>query len=222
MGMLVDGRWTEDEAVRTSKSGAFEREVSSCRSWIGKDDRYPAESGRYHLFVKCGLPLGLSGDSLPIAERARRGRQRFLHGARRRTRGAGPSASTRNRSGGAPHASRLQRGRRRVHGALHGAGSVGPYLGHDREQRIGRHHPHVRFSFSRRCPASAPNASIAPKHAAAIDALNVRIYEAINNGVYRCGFAASQVAYDEAFEVLFSALDEMDARLAGRATSVAT
>ena len=54
-----------------------------------------------------------------------------------------------------------------------------------------------------------------PEHAAAIDALNVRIYEAINNGVYRCGLAASQVAYDEALEILFSALDEMDARLAG-------
>jgi len=39
------------------------------------------------------------------------------------------------------------------------------------------------------------------------------IYERINNGVYRCGFARTQSAYEEAFEELFDALDEVDERL---------
>jgi glutathionyl-hydroquinone reductase len=46
-----------------------------------------------------------------------------------------------------------------------------------------------------------------------IDAVNAMVYERVNNGVYRCGFAGSQAAYDAAFERLFSALDELDARL---------
>ncbi|WP_214413300.1 glutathione S-transferase family protein [Sphaerisporangium fuscum] len=49
-----------------------------------------------------------------------------------------------------------------------------------------------------------------------IDALNDRIYAAVNNGVYRCGFATSQEAYDEAVTELFATLDELDERLATR------
>lgn len=47
-----------------------------------------------------------------------------------------------------------------------------------------------------------------------IDALNGRIYDSINNGVYRAGFAASQEAYEEAFIELFEALDWVDDLLA--------
>jgi putative glutathione S-transferase len=49
-----------------------------------------------------------------------------------------------------------------------------------------------------------------------IDAINADVYDNVNNGVYRCGFAASQEAYDEAFEKLFDALDRLEARLAER------
>ncbi len=51
---------------------------------------------------------------------------------------------------------------------------------------------------------------------AEIDALNARVYEAVNDGVYRCGFAATQDAYDAAFGPLFEALDELEQRLARR------
>lgn len=50
----------------------------------------------------------------------------------------------------------------------------------------------------------------------AIDEINGVVYPAINNGVYRAGFATTQAAYEEAFEALFAALDEIDARLAGQ------
>jgi putative glutathione S-transferase len=42
------------------------------------------------------------------------------------------------------------------------------------------------------------------------------IYERVNNGVYRAGFASSQRAYEKGFHILFAALDELDNRLAGR------
>lgn len=47
-----------------------------------------------------------------------------------------------------------------------------------------------------------------------IDAWNEKIYHAVNNGVYRCGFAQTQAAYEEACNQLFSTLDEIDAVLA--------
>ena len=49
-----------------------------------------------------------------------------------------------------------------------------------------------------------------------IDALNERIYATVNNGVYRCGFATSQEAYNSAVASLFATLDDLDQRLATR------
>ena len=48
---------------------------------------------------------------------------------------------------------------------------------------------------------------------AEIDMLNTRIYESVNNGVYKCGFATTQEAYDEAIEPLFATLEWLENRL---------
>ncbi len=55
-----------------------------------------------------------------------------------------------------------------------------------------------------------------PALAAEIDAVNERIYETLNNGVYRCGFARSQPAYEAAFWPLFDTLDWLEELLASR------
>lgn len=49
-----------------------------------------------------------------------------------------------------------------------------------------------------------------------IDALNETIFHDINNGVYKCGFARSQEAYEQAYETLFERLDELEERLSRR------
>ncbi len=46
-----------------------------------------------------------------------------------------------------------------------------------------------------------------------IDAINRVVYDNVNNGVYRCGFATTQAAYEEAFDALFATLDDLEARL---------
>lgn len=54
-----------------------------------------------------------------------------------------------------------------------------------------------------------------PEHLRAeIDEVNAMVYREVNNGVYRCGFAGSQEAYDKAFQRLFTALDKLSERLA--------
>jgi putative glutathione S-transferase len=54
-----------------------------------------------------------------------------------------------------------------------------------------------------------------PEHLRAeIDAVNAVIYEDVNNGVYKCGFATTQAAYEEAFDALFARLDWLEERLA--------
>jgi putative glutathione S-transferase len=50
----------------------------------------------------------------------------------------------------------------------------------------------------------------------AIDEVNERVYDAVNNGVYRAGFATSQDAYEQAFGEVFATLDWLDDRLATR------
>ncbi|MER5391278.1 glutathione S-transferase family protein [Saccharopolyspora sp. NPDC002686] len=56
-----------------------------------------------------------------------------------------------------------------------------------------------------------------PEHLRAeIDEVNAAVYADVNNGVYRCGFATSQQAYEQAFERLFARLDWLSERLADR------
>jgi putative glutathione S-transferase len=50
----------------------------------------------------------------------------------------------------------------------------------------------------------------------AIDETNDFIYDAINNGVYRCGFARTQAAYEQSFRKLFAALDSIEQGLGGQ------
>ena len=63
MGMLVDGKWTDDDGIRNDK-GKFVRPDSICRNWVTKDGApgpsgsagFEAEPGRYHLYVSHNCP----------------------------------------------------------------------------------------------------------------------------------------------------------------------
>jgi glutathionyl-hydroquinone reductase len=57
-----------------------------------------------------------------------------------------------------------------------------------------------------------------PEPASDIDAVNAEIHPAVNNGVYRAGFATSQTAYEEAYRDLFTMLDRLESRLGERSS----
>jgi len=83
---------------------------------------------------------------------------------------------------------------------------------------VSNDYPQLTLDFSTEwAPLHAANApdllpaDIRPE----LDALMEEIYQDVNNGVYRCGFASSQEAYDEAYDRLFARLDALEERLTG-------
>ena len=88
---------------------------------------------------------------------------------------------------------------------------MGPGAADHRQQRIGRDHPHAQLGVRR---GRRRRTGLLPAAAAReIDAVNHEVFEHVNNGVYKAGFARSQEAYDEAVTALFDTLDELEARL---------
>ena len=73
-------------------------------------------------------------------------------------------------------------------------------------------HSHLEKSLADACGA-APGDFCPEDLRGEIDGWNTRIYDTVNNGVYRAGFATSQEAYEEAFFKLFETLDMLDEHL---------
>lgn len=90
-----------------------------------------------------------------------------------------------------------------------------PVLWDEREQRIVNNESSEIIAMLDRLPSAAP-ALRPPELAAQIDALSGRMYGALNNGVYKAGFAQTQEAYDDAVTGVFAMLDELEAHLEGR------
>ncbi|MEE4300956.1 MAG: glutathione S-transferase C-terminal domain-containing protein, partial [Pseudomonadales bacterium] len=207
---------TTEDAARTDRGGAFEREVSTFRDRIGADDgRFPAEAGRYHLFVNAGCPWAWR----TILYRALKGLDGVI-GISFTEPGAGPEGWT---FGAEPEPIL---GARHMHDVYRAADPeftgrctvpvlwdlhAGTIVNNESAEIIRM----LDAAFDH-LPGVRPERYYPAERAAEIDALNAEIYEKVNNGVYRCGFARSQRAYDEAFDVLFGALDALDARLAER------
>jgi putative glutathione S-transferase len=86
-------------------------------------------------------------------------------------------------------------------------------------QVVTNNFPQITLDFSTEWTAyhrpGAPD--LYPEHLRVeIDAVNKRVFTEVNNGVYRCGFAGTQDAYDAAYDRLWTALDWLEERLAGQ------
>ena len=217
MGQMIDGVWHSDEDLAHARNGHFERPPTRFRGTVEPGGAHPPAAGRYHLYVSLACPWahralivrklkGLDG-TIGLS---------VVHWLMREdgwTFKAGPGVIP--DPGGAALLHEIYR---RSDPRYTGRVTV-PVLW-DRETGTivnNESSEVIRILNSAFDGLDATRLDLYPaEHRAEIDAVNARVYETVNNGVYRAGFATTQAAYEAAFGPLFATLDWLDERLTGR------
>jgi glutathionyl-hydroquinone reductase len=210
MGMLIDGQWEENPRVTADETGHFIRAESVFRDWISSDpdSPYPAEANRYHLYLSYACPWACR----TLIFRTLKGLEEVislsfvepLMGDQGWTFDSGDS-----------EIKYLYEIYQNADPKNTGKVTV-PVLWDKKKKTIVNNESAeiIRMLNSEFNHFAKNNEDYYPEALRPeIDKINAFIYENINNGVYRCGFAKTQLAYEEAFQALFSALDEIERRL---------
>ena len=221
MGILIDGKWTDEQLPEeTGKAGDFRRADSRFRGVITADGSsgFKAEPGRYHLYVAHGCPwahrtliyraVKKLSDAISVAYAVPGLRE---HGWTFEDNPDFPDC-TPDRVNGFHY----------LHEAYtasdpHYTGKVTvPTLWDKKTGRIVNNESSeiIRMLNSAFDGVGAERTDYYPQPLRGeIDRLNEVAYANVNNGVYRAGFARSQAAYEAAYDGLFATLDELEIRL---------
>ena len=225
MPQLVNGVWEKgDVAAGEMKAGAFHREPTSFRSWITPDGRpgpegqpaLKAEPGRFQLFVAYICPWasrtlmmrsikGLT-DVIPVAiSEPELGENGWTYD---------PPADAGPRAGHVRYQHALY-----TASDPHFTGKVSvPVLWERVEGRIVNNESAdiLRILNAGFDDLTGDRGDLYPERLRPeIDRWNTLIYDTLNNGVYRAGFARTQAAYEEAVRGVFATLDTLEAHLSG-------
>ncbi|MBL9063842.1 glutathione S-transferase family protein [Tabrizicola sp.] len=225
--MLVDGKWVANwqPVQKADEKGRFVRQVSSFRNWITADGSagptgeggFKAEAGRYRLYVALICPWA----SRTLIGRALKGLEALVP-----VTVVNPVLTDQGWAfGGYPGAdadplfgaSYMHEIYTRADPHFTGRATVPVLWDMERGVMVSNESADILRMFDSAFEALAPSdlrlypADLADE----IDALNPRIYDGLNNGVYKAGFAGTQAAYDEAVEGVFATLAELEARLTG-------
>ncbi|WP_286234568.1 glutathione S-transferase family protein [Thalassotalea sediminis] len=224
MGLLVEGTWHDTWYDTEENNGKFKREQSQLRHWVTRDGRagptgdsgFKAESGRYHLYVSLACPWAhralifralkeleshisvsiVSPDMLDKGwsfDRAQGGTGDDLYGSELMS-----EIYVRN---DAKYTGRV----------------TVPVLWDKKQQRIVSNESAeiIRMLNTAFDHITGNEQDYYPQTLRGeIDKINDFVYHNINNGVYKTGFATTQSAYEEAYNNLFSALDDIEQILA--------
>ncbi len=221
MGVLIDGVWRDEELPQeTAQSGEFKRVDSAFRDRITADGTsgFKAEAGRYHLYVAYGCPWA----HRTLIFRALKKLEGAISVAY-----AIPGLKTQGWTYEANPAfpeclPDTVNGFHYLHEAYtasdaHYTGKVTvPTLWDKKTRRVVNNESAeiIRMLNGEFRGIAGDDTDYYPQELRAeIDRLNELIYKTVNNGVYRCGFARSQAAYESAYDALFATLDELEARL---------
>jgi putative glutathione S-transferase len=197
--------------------GRFERQPSTFREWVSDDGStpFPAAAGRYHLYVSWACPWA----HRTIIGRRLKGLEDAI--------GMSVVDPIRDEKGwaftGGPYIDPVNGFRflGQAYAATdpdHRARLSVPVLWDTETGRIvNNESADVLRMFTTAFGAFATrDVDLWPAaHRDAIDALNTRLYEDVNNAVYRAGFSRDQEDYEQVVARVFATLDDMDARLAG-------
>ncbi|HZH27873.1 MAG TPA: glutathione S-transferase family protein [Azospirillaceae bacterium] len=220
MGLLVDGVWHDQWYDTKATGGRYVRSQSRFRDKVEADPaaRFPAEAGRYHLYVSLACPWA----------------HRTLIVRRLKKLEAAISISVVNpvmREHGwtfEPHPGATSdhiNGKRYLHQVytLADPGYTGrvtvPVLWDRKQGTIVSNESAeiIRMLNSAFDAFGDASVDLYPEPLREeIDQVNAWVYDAVNNGVYKAGFATAQQAYETAFDELFAALDRLDDRLSTR------
>ncbi len=223
MGLLVDGKWHDRWYDTKASGGRFVRSDSQFRSWITADGGpgptgeggFEAEPGRYHLYVSLACPWA----HRTLIFRKLKGLERLI------------DVSVVHWHMG-EHGWTFERDEAATGDRLHGFDYLHEVYTLAVPDYSGRVTVPALFDKKRRTIVSNESAEIIrmlnsafdgvgavpgdyypARLRPAIDEVNERVYDTVNNGVYKAGFATTQDAYEEAVTALFASLDWLEDRL---------
>jgi putative glutathione S-transferase len=229
MGVMIDGKWTTDEELSKLKhdsSGRWERAPSTIRHWITRDGSagptgepgFAAEPGRYHLYVAHNCPWA----HRTLIFRTLKGLEDIVSVAvalpKRSDQGWIYDNESNEYNDPCLGVSALWEAYAEGHPGFSGRVTV-PMLYDKKSGRAVNNESAdiIRMLNSAFDAVGANERDFCPaSKLAEIDALNERIYNNLNNGVYLAGFATTQEAYEEGYDRVFDTLDFLDERLADR------
>ncbi|KQQ59879.1 glutathionyl-hydroquinone reductase YqjG [Pseudomonas sp. Leaf127] len=222
MGLLIDGRW-HDQWYESSKDGAFQRENAQRRSWITQDGApgpsgdggFKAEAGRYHLYVSLACPWA----HRTLIVRQLKGLEALINVSvvswLMLENGWTFDKATGSSGDALDNLDFLHQRYTEDDPQYTGRVTV-PLLWDKQLKRIVSNESAeiIRMFNSAFNDLTGNHLDLYPEPLRGeIDALNEQIYPAVNNGVYRAGFATSQSAYEQAFDEVFAKLDELECLL---------
>lgn len=226
MGLLVDGQWQDKWYDTDASGGRFEREDAGFRNWVTTDGSagptgkggFKAEANRYHLYVSLACPWA----HRTTIYRKLKGLEDIISmsvvhpfmGDKGWTfaEGKGVIADP------IVHARYLYEVYTAAKSDYTGRVTV-PILWDKKTNTIVSNESSeiIRMFNSAFDEVGATTGNfIPPELLAEIDDINTFVYSAVNNGVYKAGFATTQEAYEQPLTTLFDALDTLEARLAKR------
>ncbi len=223
MGQLVDGVWQVSGLASASPAGRFERRATAFRHWITADGRpgpsgsggFKAEAGRYLLYVSLACPWA----QRTLIMRRLKGLERLRHvavgqrhmGEQGWTFAPGPGATGEPLFG----FDYLHQLYRKAEPAYTGRVTVPVLWDKATGQIVSNESAEIIVMLNDAFQAlGAQGPDYYPERMrGAIDAVNQTVYDTVNNGVYKAGFATRQAAYEEAVLALFATLDALDQQL---------
>ena len=228
MGLLVDGKW-HDQWYDTSKTGGkFEREAARFRNWVTVDGSpgpdgeggFPAESGRYHLYVAMACPWA----HRTLIFRKLKGLEKHISVSV-----VHPDMLDNGwefRPDESAHQDDINGARFLYQVYLKAAPDYSgrvtvPTLWDKQKQTIVSNESAdiIRMfnSTFNRLEGVRSDLDLHPEDLRSeIAEVNERVYHTVNNGVYKAGFATAQDKYEDAYQALFDSLEWLEERLSGQ------
>jgi putative glutathione S-transferase len=218
MGLLIDGEWRDQWYDTKSTGGAFQRQESQFRNWVTPDGSagptgtggFKAESGRYHLYVSHACPWA----NRALIFRSLKGLEDHIgvSAVHPDMLGDGwtfdtgfPGATGDTLFGSTYMREIYQRAEPRATTRV----TVPVLWDTETNTIVSNERAEIIRMFNSAFNGVTGNRddyypeALRPR----IDEINARVYDTINNGVYKSGFATTQDAYDTAVHALFDSLD---------------